>query len=82
MTDALELQVGDLTIPYGPAAFYVSQPRIANLEELRAIASAGDTSDTPIEVRFEPTTQPFKWVPQERASGYCDAALGRDESAS
>lgn len=82
MTDALELKVGDLTIPYGPAAFYVARPRIANLEELRAIATAGDTSDAPVQVRFEPTSQSFKWVPQEHAIEYCDAALARDESAS
>lgn len=74
MTDGLELEVGDLTLHYGHAAFYAPLARLVNRDELEAIAAADDILDGPVEARFEPTDEPFRWMPRERAIEYYEAS--------
>lgn len=73
-SEGWELGVGDLSLLYGPVAFWAPHPRLANRAELEAI-TAGTTVDTPVVAQLEPTDAPFRWVSRERAQEYLDAKI-------
>lgn len=72
-TESMELQVGDLTLQYGPAAFWAPQPRLTNLAELEALADAGASEGTEMQARFEPIEHKFRWMPRQQAEEYFEA---------
>lgn len=74
-SEGWELEVGDLSLVYGPVAFWAPHPKLANRAELEAIA-AGNTVDGPVVAQLEPTDAPFRWVSRERAQEYLEAKIG------
>jgi hypothetical protein len=77
-SEGWELGVGDLSLLYGPVAFWAPHPRLANRAELEAIA-ADTTVDGPVVAQLEPTDAPLRWVSRERAQEYLDAKIGAAE---
>jgi hypothetical protein len=71
-----ELRLGDLTLSYGPTAFWAPHPRLVNSAELEKFATQASTdhkSDlgpAPVEARFEPTDIAFRWVSRDLALAY------------
>lgn len=63
----LQLQVGDLTVAYGPAAIWAPHAQIANLTELQEIAANGSTGRDEATMRLEPTDLSFKWLSRLQA---------------
>lgn len=76
--DGIELEVGDLRLPYGVAAVWAPHPRLTNLEELEAHVRGGESSEEGVEARFEPTDAPFRWVPRTQAEAYRDSSVFGD----
>lgn len=72
-TDSMELQIGDLTLPYGPAAFWAPRPRLSNLAELEALAASGVSNGIEVYAQFEPTEHPFRWLPRQQAEAYFES---------
>lgn len=73
-TDRFRLQVGDLTLPYGPAALWAPMPRLTNLDELQAMVREGVPNVAAgIAALVDPTDHPFVWVSQEQAIAYLDS---------
>lgn len=79
-TDSMEIQIGDLKLPYGSAAFWAPQPRLTNLAELEALADAGDREDTEVQARLEPTEHKFRWMPRQQAEEYFEATEHQEDS--
>ncbi len=78
--DGIELEVGDLRLPYGVAGIWAPHPRLTNLEELEAVVKSGKTPDGSVEARFDPTDTPFQWVSREQAEAYLAAREPGDPS--
>jgi hypothetical protein len=69
-TDNWELGVGDLSLVYGPAAFWAPHPRLVNRAELEASAAGTMVANGPVVAEFEPTDVPFRWVSRQQAEEY------------
>lgn len=71
----VEFHVGDLSLSYGPSAFWAPHPRLANRTELEAIVADGETgeeqkADSEVAAEFWPTDLAFRWLSQERSASY------------
>jgi hypothetical protein len=78
-TESQELKLGDLTLSYGPTAFWAPHPRLVNRAELEEFAAQASTDHqrisepAPVEARFEPTDVAFRWVSRELALAYFES---------
>jgi hypothetical protein len=71
----MEVTVGDLTLPYGPAARWAPLPRLRNRESLVALRDARPTpsdASAPAEIwaELEVVDHPFVWVARTTAESY------------
>lgn len=74
-TAGYDLGVGDLSLVYGPAAFWAPHPRLVNRAELEAVAAGTESVDGPVVAQFEPTDAPFRWVSRQQAEKYLEAGV-------
>lgn len=79
--DQVEIQVGDLAIQYGPAAFYAPAPRLTNRPDLEA-AIANPPKGGGVEAKFAPTDFPFKWLPPDQALELWEGSSKRENETS
>jgi len=77
-TPDVELLVGDLQVPYGPAVRWWAPPlRIRNRAELEELAASGrDLEDTPVGVEFESLAAPSVWMSHAEAVAHAEGPAG------
>lgn len=73
VNDNRQIKLGELTLHYGPAAFWAPHPRVTNVAELEALVGSPVPEEGVVEARLEPTDLPFRWVPRAQAEAYVES---------
>ena len=71
-TDKLELQVGDLTIPYGAGGIVARGGVISNWAELEQIAAQGQSYRGQVNAQLVPQEHPFCWMSRQEAERHLE----------